>query len=136
MADVDVVLEWAGEGLRFLGGGTGGPVVELDGNGQTGPSPVAALVLAIGGCMAADIVDIGTKMRVPLTGVRVALEADRRGEPPRYLTAVRMRITVEGVNAADAQKVQRAVDLSQETYCSVLHSLRNDVAIEVGVELR
>jgi putative redox protein len=136
MADLTVELEWAGGGMRFRGGSPGGPQIELDGDGEAGPSPVTALVMAIGGCMAADIVDIGTKMRLPLRTLRVILEADRRPEPPRYLTAIRMRFIVEGVAEAERTKVQRAVDLSKDTYCSVLHSLRSDADIGIEVELR
>jgi putative redox protein len=136
MPDVDVILEWSGSGMRFRGGREGGPAIELDGDGEAGPSPVTALVMAVGGCMAADIVDIGAKMRLPLQGLRIELQADRRGEPPRYLTAIRMNIIVEGVDASDSAKVQRAVDMSRDTYCSVLHSLRDDVAIEIALDLR
>lgn len=136
MADAEVRVRWTGEGLRFRGGRPDGPEIELDSEGQAGPSPVTALLLGVGGCMAVDIVDIGRKMRLPITGVEVALEADRRADPPRRLTAVRMRFIVEGVAAEDEAKVQRAVDLSRDTYCSVLHSLREDVDIGIALELR
>jgi putative redox protein len=136
MADVNVRLQWAGEGLRFRGGRSGGPEVELDGENLTGPSPVVALVVGIGGCMAADIVDIGTKMRLPLRGLVTEVEADRRAEPPRYVTAVRMRFIAEGLAAEDESKLRRAVEMSREKYCSVLHSLRSDVDITIDVELR
>lgn len=136
MTDVAVTMKWTGEGLRFRGGRKAGPEIELDGDNATGPSPVVAMVLGVGGCMAADVVDIGTKMRLPITGVEVRLEADRRPEPPRRLTAVRMHFLVDGVDAADEAKVRRAVDLSRDTYCSVLHSLRDDIAIDIDVELR
>jgi putative redox protein len=136
MADVNATLAWTGSGLRFRGGRSGGPEVELDGDNETGPSPVVALILGVGGCMAADIIDIGAKMRLPLTGLQVEVEADRRAEPPRYVTAVRMRFIAEGVAPADEAKLRRAVDLSRDTYCSVLHSLRSEVAVSIDVELR
>jgi putative redox protein len=135
MADAQATVRWTGEGLRFTGGRPGGPEVELDGSGG-GLSPVTALLLGVGGCMAVDIVDIGTKMRLPITGVAVELEADRRAEPPRRLTAVRMRFVVEGVGPGEQARVQRAVDLSRDTYCSVLHPLREDIAISIELELR
>jgi putative redox protein len=136
MADVTVRLDWSGEGLRFRGGREGGPVVELDGDSETAPSPVTALVLSLAGCMAADIVDIGTKMRLPISALQVRVDADRRAEPPRHLTALRMHFVVEGVPPQDEAKVRRAVDMSRDTYCSVLHSLRSDLAVDIDVELR
>jgi putative redox protein len=136
MADVTVQLDWMGQGLRFRGGREGGPTMELDGDSETAAAPVTALVLSIAGCMAADIVDIGTKMRLPVSALQVRVEADRRSEPPRHLTALRMYFVVTGVSPQDESKLRRAVDMSRETYCSVLHSLRSDLAVDIDVELR
>jgi putative redox protein len=135
MADLVTALDWTGEGLSFRGGTVGGPEIVVDGSNEAGPSPVAALLLGIGGCMAADVVDIVTKMRVPMDGLRVVVEGDRRGDPPRYLTAVRMKFMARGVAAADEPKLRRAIDMSRDTYCSVLHSLREDVDIGIDLEL-
>lgn len=135
MADVTVRLEWAGEGLRFEGGKPGGPGVVVDGDGAAGPSPMTALLLGLAGCMAVDILDISTKSRVALTSLEAHLEGDRAATPPRRYTAVRMRFVAGGVAAADEPKVRRAVDLSAETYCSVLHSLRPDIQITTELEL-
>jgi putative redox protein len=135
VADMTVSLAWTGEALRFRGGAVDGPEVVVDGGNTEGPSPVAALLLGVGGCMAADIVDIATKMRVPMTSIRVVLEGDRRAEPPRRFTAIRMKFVVGGVAAADEPKLQRAIDMSRDTYCSVLHSLRDDIAIDIDLEM-
>jgi putative redox protein len=136
MADVAAKLSWRGTGQQFDAGSTGGPAIIVDGDGAAGPSPVTSLLLAVGGCMGADVLDIAAKMRLPLSGLEVAVEADRRPEPPRYLTALRMRFVVSGLSAADEAKVRRAIDLSRETYCSVLHSLRPDTEVVIEVELR
>jgi putative redox protein len=135
MADMAVSLQWLGETLRFHGGTVGGPQVVVDGSNADGPSPVAALLLGLGGCMAADVVDIATKMRLPLTGLSLVLEGDRRAEPPRRFTAIRMKFLVSGMAAADEPQLRRAIDLSRETYCSVLHSLRDDIPIEIDLEM-
>jgi putative redox protein len=128
-------LEWSGEGMRFRGGTVGGPQVVIDGDNLAGPSPVASLLLGLGGCMAADVVDIATKMRVPMTGLRLVLEGDRHAEPPRRFTGIRMKFMVSGVAAADEEKLHRAIGLSREKYCSVLHSLRDDIEISIHLEL-
>jgi putative redox protein len=133
VADVNAGMHWSGEELRFSGGKEGGPQVVVDGDGGAGPSPVTTLVLALAGCMAADVVEIGRRMRLSLAGLRVEAEADRRPEPPRRLTAVRLKYIVTGIPASDEAKVWRAIELSRATYCSVLHSLKDD--IELGIEL-
>jgi putative redox protein len=136
MADVSVALRWSGEPMKFRGGRVGGPEIIVDGDGADGPSPMTALLLALAGCMAADVVDIGTKMRLPLTGLEVVVDADRRPEPPRRYTSIRLKYIVTGVPAADEAKVWRAIDLSRDTYCSVMHSLRPDTEIAIDLELR
>lgn len=133
MADVSVRLSWTGEGDQFRGGQEGGPEVVLDSDNHAGPSPVVALVLALGGCMAVDVLDIGRKSRVPITALELEAEATRRAEPPRRLTAVTLRYRISGPSAADEDKLWRAIDLSRDKYCSVLHSMKDD--IELAIEL-
>jgi len=134
VADSVVSLRWEGEGLRFRGGAEGRPEGVVDGDGVTAPSPVQTLLLALAGCTAADLVLIADRMRVPLGGLSVVVEGDRRAEPPRRFTRIVMRFRVSGMAAEDEPKVRRALDLSAEKYCSVLHSLRTD-DLEVRAEL-
>jgi len=135
MADLTVALAWTGAALKFRGSRNGRPGILIDSDGAAGPSPVESLVLALASCMAVDVLDISQKMRVPITGLSVVVEADRRADPPRRLTAVRQTFTTTGVSAADEVKVTRAIDLSREKYCSVLHSLREDIAMSFELEL-
>lgn len=135
MADVKVSLAWTGEGLQFRGGRVGGPQVQVDSDGLAGPSPVDALVLALAGCMAVDVLDIAQKSRVSISGLTVEVECDRRADPPRRITAVRQKFRTSGVDGADEPKIRRAIDLSREKYCSVLHSLREDVEMSFDLEL-
>jgi len=135
MADVDVVLRWTGEGLRFRGGRAEGPQVTLDGAGEQGPSPMTTLLLGLAGCMSADIVDIAQKSRAAFATLEAHVEGDRAAQPPRRYTAVRMRFLAGGVSQADEPKLRRALELSTSTYCSVLHSLRPDVTITTELEL-
>jgi putative redox protein len=136
MADAMVSLRWSGEQQVFRGGRPDGPQVVIDGDGAEGPSPMTTLLLSLAGCMAADVVIIGQKMRLPLSGLEVAVEGDRRPEPPRRYTAIRLRYIVAGVAAEDEPKVWHAINLSRDTYCSVMHSLQPDLAISIELELR
>jgi putative redox protein len=133
MPDVTAHIHWIGEGLQFVAGVAGKPRIVLDGDGVTGVSPAATLILALGACTAADVVDITGKMRVALSALDLVLEGDRAQEPPRRYTRIVLRYRATGVADGDRDKVQRALDLSHEKYCSVLHSLRED--IEIGTEL-
>ncbi len=135
MADVAVKLSWTGEALHFRGGREGGPQVVLDGGGQAGPSPMQTLLLALAACSAADVVEILGKMRLPLSGLEVAVEGERVTESPRRYRAIRMRYVVHGLPAEAEGQLRHAVELSREKYCSVLHTLRTDVVVESDVAL-
>ena len=132
MADSQIAVRWTGEGLRFEAAHAS-YTFKTDGDGVTAHSPVQTLLLALAGCMAADVIDIVTKMRMPISGLDVQVEGDRNAEPPRYFKRIRIRFVTRGVAEADRAKIERAVDLSHEKYCSVLHSLRKD--IEISSEL-
>jgi putative redox protein len=100
----------------------------LDSAGQAGPSPVQALDSALAGCMGMDLVHILRKGRHDLRGLRVALVAERAQEDPHRITAVAIDFTVTG--AVPKEQVQRAIDLSHDKYCSVWHSMRQDIRFE------
>lgn len=134
MADARVTLGWSGEGLRFTGRNAAGAETMVDGDGQAGPSPMQHLLLAFAGCMASDIVDIMAKSRAPIASLDVSVEADRAPQPPRRYTRIVMRLVAGGVAESDTPKLQRALDLSQQTYCSVLHTLRPDVELAFELE--
>jgi putative redox protein len=131
-----VELVWSGEGLRFTGGGTepATPAVEIDGDGESGPSPMIALLLAAAGCSGADVVVILKKMRVQLREVSIAVEGMRRDEEPRRYVSLRFRFRLAG-EGLDRAKAERAVSLSLEKYCSVVSSLAPDVSIAYDIDL-
>jgi putative redox protein len=131
-----VRLTWLGEGMRFSGAGTepGTPPVVIDGDGTAGPSPMLALLLAAGGCTGADVVSILAKMRVPLQHCEIEVSGTRRNEQPRRYAAIRLRFTLAG-DGLDRPKAERAVSLSLTKYCSVVHSLAPDIAVEHEIVL-
>ncbi len=128
MSNVRTVrLTWQDD-LRFEGGAPDGPTIPIDGDNATAPGPMQQLLLAAGGCSGADIVSILKKMREDLTGLEIEVRGTRREEHPRRYVDVHFVIRVTG-RGLDRDKVQRAVDLSLEKYCSVVHSLRPDIAV-------
>jgi putative redox protein len=105
----------------------------LDSDAHAGPSPVDALAAALAGCMSVDLVHILTKGRHALEGLRCRLSAERADEAPRRLTEVNIRFTLTGQVPEEA--VDRAIALSRDKYCSVWHSLRPDIVLEVTFEV-
>jgi putative redox protein len=129
--DVSLDLEWEGE-LRFRGH-SGAVELVLDSDGRAGPSPVQALAFALAGCMAIDVVHILRKGRLDVKGVKAELVAERASADPRRLLRVRLHFRVTGDVPPD--KVERAIALSRETYCSVWHSLRPDTEFATSFEV-
>jgi putative redox protein len=127
-----VELTWQGD-LRFAAR-VKDHQLTVDGDGAAGISPVQALVMALASCMATDVALILTKGRLPLEALEARIEAERAPSDPRRLTKVSLRFTVKG--AVPAEKVERAIALSRETYCSVWHSLRPDIDFETSFEIR
>jgi putative redox protein len=121
-------LELVWERDLVFGGRAGDATMILDSAGVAGPSPVQALAFALAGCMAMDVVHILKKGRFELRGLKVALKGERAQEAPHRLTAVSVDFTVTG--AVPKDQIQRAIDLSHEKYCSVWHSMRQDIPFE------
>lgn len=135
MADAVVEFQWDGEGLQFSGGAVGGGQIRLDGHSKTAISPVQNLLAALAGCTAADVIDILQKMRVPINGLIVRVEGDRVADAPRRFHTIRFHYQARGVAAEDKDKLQRAIELSHEKYCSVMHTLRQDITYSTDVVL-
>ena len=126
-----VDLTWLGD-LKFTAT-SGDATITLDSAGTAGPSPVQTLGFALAGCMAMDVAHILTRSRHVFHSLRAHLVADRAADDPHRLLRVVIRFSVEGSVPADA--VDRAIALSREKYCSVWHSMRQDIALETSVEI-
>jgi putative redox protein len=124
-------LAWKG-GIRFTGRSEGADLT-FDGPGNPTPTPVQALAGSLAACMGIDLVQILGKGRHEVLELRVHLSGDRREEFPRYFTAIRLHFTLRG--AIPPEAVERAIQLSRDSYCSVWHSLRQDIALTTTFEL-
>ena len=131
MATLEADLRW--EGGSVLSCRSGGVQTTLDWDSHTGESPVQALVFALAGCMASDVVLVLEKGRQPCRGLTARVRAERAENPPRRLLRVDIRFTVTGGVPAD--KVERAIRLSRETYCSVWHSMAQDIELTTSFEV-
>lgn len=123
---VHVELDWL-SGFRFRGR-AGDLETAIDGDGKAGPSPMTLLLLALAGCTGSDVADILSKGRQDLRGLRIEVRGERRQEPPHRYVRIRLVFHVAGPVAP--AKAERAVALSFEKYCSVLHSLKDDLQVE------
>jgi putative redox protein len=126
-----VSLNWV-EGMRFSGGEPDSPSTVIDGDNAVAPGPMLSLLLAAAACSGSDVVVILRKMRVGLRELHIEVTGQRREQEPRRYTAIHFDYRVGG-EGLDHAKASRAVSLSIEKYCSVIHSLASDIAITYAV---
>lgn len=137
MSDKHVVkTKWKGN-LAFQSEINGHKMVmdapEAGGGYDLGPSPKKLLLAAIAGCSGMDVVSILKKMRVDIENVEIEVSGDVADENPKYYERMHVIYTVTGKNIP-LDKVEKAVKMSEETYCGVGALFRK--AIEVTSEIK
>ncbi|HCW77119.1 MAG TPA: osmotically inducible protein OsmC [Candidatus Marinimicrobia bacterium] len=133
-----VTIQQVGTAATFLAKGDSGHWVAMDGNAQVGGSDAAArpmelVLFGLGGCTAMDVVSILNKMKVPLEDFHIAIESERAETHPKVYTKIEMTYHFYG-NDLPLEKLERAVHLSEKTYCSVSAMLSKTVDISVKIE--
>ncbi len=122
-------LTWDKE-LIFVGRTNRGYEVEYDAAQQWGCSPTETLLLSVAGCMAIDMVSFLQKMKCEIKSYKMDIVGERNPTPPQFYTSMEMIIAITGTNLTP-KKIERAISLSHEKYCSVYHTLRKDMNMKV-----
>ena len=120
--------------LYFTGTTQRGYEVEFDVRYEEGCSPTETLLLSVAGCLSIDIVHILRKMRCEIKSYEISAEGTRKPDPPQYYTSFDMMIRIAG-EGITPKKIDRAIALSKEKYCSVYHSLRPDIQVNIKYEI-
>jgi putative redox protein len=118
-----VRVRWV-ERRQLVGWDSGGHGVVMDAAAEnagegTGTRPIELVLYALAGCTAMDVVSILEKKRVDVRGLQVvASGVQREDDFPHYYESIDIEYIVTGVDVPDAA-VARAIELSEEKYCSV-----------------
>ncbi|MEC4677022.1 MAG: OsmC family protein [Nitrospirota bacterium] len=124
------MLTWEKE-LIFHGRTQRGEEIDYDASFQWGCSPTETLLMSVAGCLAIDMVSFLQKMRAAVTKFKIDYSGERNPTPPQYYKSMEMVIHICGENITQ-KKMERAISLSQEKYCSVYHSLRKDIDVKIS----
>lgn len=135
MKDAKATIHYAGDDF-FVAVPPSGHALTLDIKGErsSAPSPMELLLVALGGCTGADVIDILRKKREQVTGYRVEVHGERRDEHPRSFRRIEVRHILHGRGLTD-KSVAHAIQLSDEKYCGVAATLRPTAEIVVTYEI-
>ena len=109
-------------------------VIETNGDRNAAATPLELLLMSVAACTAVDVVSILEKKRQDVTDYRVEIEGVRRDEYPRGFTGFRVHHIVYGRSVSE-DAVARAVELSDEKYCSVAYTVRPTAEIKTSFEV-
>ncbi len=127
-------VQWIGE-QKFVAIGPSGHALAMDSDrsSNTGPGPMELLLMALGACTATDIVIILGKKRQKLESLEVICSGERAAEPPQVWTKLEVFYRLRG--KLDESGVKRAIQLSEEKYCSVSETLKKSAELEFRYEI-
>lgn len=132
-------VKWL-DNMTFIGESASGHAVVMDGppefGGQNlGIRPMEMLILGLGGCSTFDVILILKKSRQQVEHCEVELDYDRAEENPKVYTRIHMHFIVSGKDL-DESKVEKAISLSAERYCSASIMLGKTADITHDFEIR
>jgi putative redox protein len=131
-------VKWI-ENVSFVGESGSGHSVIMDGAPDAGGRnlgfrPMEMLLLGLGGCSAFDVVMILKRGRERVTDCVVEIEAERAETEPKVFTKIAMRYIVTG-HGLDPKKVERAVSLSADKYCSATAIMNKTAQVTHTIEV-
>ncbi len=107
--------------------------LEHGGSGE-GATPMELILMGLGGCTAMDVISILQKKRLDVRKFEIVLHADRATEHPKVFTDITLEYVVSG-KGIDKESVERAIDLSENKYCSGMAMLRKAVNIKTSYRI-
>lgn len=108
--------------------------IETDSQRHSAATPMELLLLALGGCTGVDVISILRKKRQQITDYRIEVSGDRHDEHPRAFTRLFVKHIVRG-HGVSRDAVERAIELSDQKYCSVAATLRGTAEIITSYEI-
>lgn len=132
-----VTLRWV-EGKMMAGTDSTGHSVVIgrspdDPDVFVGVKPSDLLLLAAASCSAYDVIEIMQKQRQPMRNLKVICLGEQMSEPPYTFTRIHLHYVVHG--EVDASRLQKAICLSEDKYCSVISTLRPGVPVTSDFEI-
>ena len=118
---MNISVNWV-DGLLMVGKSDSGHTITMDGPPESGGEnlgvrPMEMLLLGVAGCTMIDVVTTLKKMRQDLSYLETKINAERATDHPKVFTDIHIQFIVKGKDL-DSKKVDKAITLSAEKYCS------------------
>lgn len=132
------IIKWQG-GMAFEGTTESGHAVLMDaapevGGENKGARPMEMVLLGLGGCTSIDVIMMLQKSKQAIEDCQVEISAERSDSIPKVFTKIHVHFKVMG-QGLNPKKVERAVNLSAEKYCSVSKMLEQSVEMSHDFEI-
>ena len=132
-------VKWL-DNMSFVGESGSGHAIVMDGPPELGGRnlgvrPMEMLLLGLGGCSSFDVVLILQQSKQQVTDCEVLIEAERAEQDPKVFTRMHLHFIVKG-HQLSADKVERAIRLSAEKYCSASIMLGKTAEITHDFEIQ
>ena len=135
---MNISVNWV-DGMLMVGKSHSGHSITMDGPSEIGGDnlgvrPMEMLLLGVAGCTMIDVVTTLKKMRQELTHCETKVNAERADDHPKVFTDIHIQFLVKG-NDLDSKKVEKAITLSAEKYCSASIMLGKTASISHDFEI-
>jgi len=125
--------------MAFMAETGTGHILNMDGAPEAGgrnlaPRPMELMLAGAGGCTAFDVLLILQRSRQNISACEVSLQAERAETDPKVFTKINLHFTVKGKDL-DPSKVERAINLSHDKYCSATAMLGKTAEITHSFEI-
>ena len=135
---MNISVNWV-DGMLMVGKSHSGHSITMDGPPEIGGAnlgvrPMEMLLLGVAGCTMIDVVTTLKKMRQELTHCETKVNAERATDHPKVFTDIHIQFIVKGKDL-DPKKVEKAITLSAEKYCSASIMLGKTASITHDFEI-
>ena len=135
---MNISVNWV-DGMLMVGKSHSGHSITMDGPPEIGGEnlgvrPMEMLLLGVAGCTMIDVVTTLKKMRQELTHCETKVNAERADDHPKVFTDIHIQFIIKG-KGLDTKKVEKAITLSAEKYCSASIMLGKTASITHDFEI-
>ena len=126
-------------GISFVGKAESGHWVPMDGpedflGSNAATRPKELLLIGLGGCTGADVASMLQKMKEKIDRFEIDIQAESATEHPKVFTKIHILYKFWG-DSLKSSNLEKAINLSQDKYCSVSAMLKKAVAITHSYEI-